>query len=271
MPGARIQQIHLENLENPSRRKDWKAFRLAKTDWENALAASESPNQSRPPGNWRLFAGVISIVAVTLGLGFYWPLQRGERILSREYSGLKQQTTDLQQKLDEASTNLAAVNTERSTLLAHKTESDAKLTEQKESLERLVAGISQRFQQALDRQKLRAAQLPDRVQVEMLDPSVFTSNGDALTGSGQLLVCALAAEAKRQGRFRIVVRAFASPSAPDGLRDSRWSSAARQAGALAEAMVSRCGIAADQLEVTTSIGRALAEAPRLELYPSEKR
>jgi flagellar motor protein MotB len=243
---------------------------LAKTDWETAIAEADGGGTPRSRGPWRLLTGVISVVAATLGLGYYWPLLRSERLLTTEYAALKQQAAVGSEQLTQASAALQTLTTERDDLLQRQHELDAKASHHKDSLERLVAGISQRFQQALDRQKLRAEQLPERVQIEILDPSTFTSTGDSLTASGHKLVCALGAEIRQQGSFRLVVRGFAAPTPTTGGQESRWAAPALKAGAVAEALTARCPNPSAEVEVVMSVGRAVGEPPRLEIYPAKR-
>lgn len=241
---------------------------MAKSDWE-ALVAEGSVTSTAPAptgSGWRLAAGVIGIVALTLGFGFYWPLQRSSRLLADEYSKGSAATNSLGKKLTETEQRLAEVTAERDELAGQKRTSDGRLASRKEALDRLVAGLSQRLQQALDRKRISAELLEDRLQVQLLDAAMFTSAGDALSFGGQKLLCQIDAEARRQGQYRVVVRAFVNPAAPQGY-ESRWATPARQAGAVVDALTSRCGGSNAHLETAASVGTGDSDALRLEFYP----
>jgi flagellar motor protein MotB len=237
---------------------------MAKTDWELALNDGVAPPR---PSRWRLVTGVISIVALSAGIGFYLPLYRTEQLMAVEYQRSRALAAALEQRLAESEQSLAQVSAEHKTLSLAKLGVDAVNSHKKMELERLTSMLSQKLQSALDRQRIRFELLPSQLNVGLFDPALFTTSGDTLTLSGQQLLCTLSTELKRFGKARVTVRAFADTSPAVTPAQSRWSGAAQRAAAIAQVLSGRCGLPADSIEIATSLVGNPSPANRIELSP----
>lgn len=212
------------------------------------------PMGKRPSsgGWWRLLAGIVGVLAATLGFGFYLPLRQGNQLLTAEYTQARQANVSLEQELHATKMALTTALSERDALQMLKTSHDETLAAHKRRVSQVIESLPPAVQAAVSGSKLKLGETPSALYVEVLEPTLFTARGDALTKTGRSLLCQIISQAQRQGLTKVAVRTFAPPVRSNPT-ESRWANAERLATGVADLLGPKCAIPADQL----SIGSAL--------------
>lgn len=219
-------------------------------------------NRQASGGWWRLLAGVVGVVAATLGFGFYLPLRQGNQLLTAEYTQARQANATLEQELATAKAALTALQNERDSLHAFKTSHEDSISAQQVRISQTVASLPSAVQTAASAGKLALIEVPKALHVNVLEATLFTPPGDGLTKTGRSLLCQVITQAQRQGLTQVGVRTFA-PSTRTNPSESRWASAERLASGVADTLTSKCGLAAAQVNIGSSL--QVPGGPRLRL------
>lgn len=203
-------------------------------------------------GWWRLLAGIVGVLAATLGFGFYLPLRQGNQLLTAEYTQARQANLSLEQELQATKAALATASSERDALQTLKSSHDETLAANQRRVSQTIEALPATVHAAVSAKKLKLGEKSSALSVEVLEPTLFTPRGDALNTTGRSLLCQVIIQAQRQGLTNVTVRTFA-PSVRSNPSESRWANAERLATGVADILGSKCPIPTDKL----SIGSAL--------------
>jgi len=215
-------------------------------------------------GWWRLLAGIVGVLAATLGFGFYLPLRQGNQLLTAEYTQARQANLQLGQELTSTKTALATAREELGALQGFKTSHESTLAAQKLRVTQTVSGLPPAVQAAVSGAKLKLRETPTALHVDVVEPTLFTPRGDGLTKTGRSLLCQVITQAARQGLTHVAVHTFAPPvrSNPS---ESRWANAERLATGTADILGPKCGVTAEQLSLVGGLEVPGGPLLRLEL------
>jgi hypothetical protein len=220
--------------------------------------------KSTSGGWWRLLAGIVGVLAATLGFGFYLPLRQGNQLLMAEYTQARQASVSLNQELASVKAALASVQAERDELAAFKTSHDAALAANKLHVAQTVNSLPAPVQAAVSAARLKLRETPSALHVEVVDPTLFTPRADGLTKTGRSLLCQIITQGQSQGLNHIGVRTFAPPTRTNP-GESRWAEAERLATGVADLLSQKCGIRAEQLTISSALAVPGTAPLRLEL------
>jgi hypothetical protein len=209
-------------------------------------------NKSASGGWWRFLAGVVGVLAATLGFGFYLPLRQGNQLLTSEFSQARQATLSLGQELNTTKAELSAARAERDSLQAFKASHEGALAAQKAKASQTISSLPAAVQTAVSSSKLKLHETATGLHIDVVEPTLFTPSADGLSKTGRSLLCQIIAQGQRQGLSRVSVRTFAPPTRSNPA-ESRWATAERLATGVADTLAQKCGIAAEQLSIGSSL------------------
>lgn len=209
-------------------------------------------------------AGIVGVLAATLGFGFYLPLRQGNQLVTAEYTQTRQLNLNLGQELSSVKEALSATQTERDALLEFKTSHDAAIAALGLRVKQTVNELPASVQAAVAGGKLKLHETSSALHVDVVQTSLFTPRGDSLTKTGRSLLCQIIAQSQRQGLSAVTVRTFAPPSRSNP-SESRWAHSQRLAAGVADILGQKCGIRTEQLTLASGLETPGGVPLRLEL------
>ena len=216
---------------------------------------SAPPSKSNSRSGWRVLAGIVFVVGVTLGLGFYLPLKQSHQLLTERLASAQSDTARLSESLQRAETSLKQMAAEHEKLKGLQSQSESHSRRFSDLSQRLVQDGKPALKAAFAKATLRARPLNDAVSVDFADPGLVNAGarkGKPLSRSGQQLSCLTVVEAKALELPEVTVRSFAAVQTAGSDIAEKLSDATASATALAEHLVQSCGVSSSAVSVAVS-------------------
>lgn len=217
---------------------------------DNSTARSKRVSR----GWWRVFAGVLFVVATTLGVAFYLPLRQSHRLLTAELASARSNNEQLGRSLEQSSAKLEQMTAERDELAAFKADVDSKQRQYPELVQQFERVSDPRIRTALDKKQIFTRTMSNGVSIGWSSPALLNWKRSGPTITGQRLLCPVVAEAAGLGLPDVTVRTFLAPDAVQSDVHEALTTATELANSLGDQLVRSCKLAPRALSVASSLG-----------------
>ncbi len=214
------------------------------------FSATHSKRASR--GWWPVFSGILFISAVTLGVGFYFPLRQSQDMVTRELASARSTVTQLTESLKRSEDSLKKVSAERGELQGFKAQVDSEAERFPKLAEQFTNNAEGGLQAAFDKQHVKASALVDGLSIDWTNPALLNWKRTVPTVTGQRLLCPMMTSAKRVELTDVTIRTFLSADAVAEDPTEAYENATALAITFSEQLARMCRVSPGTVTVATS-------------------